>query len=478
MHTYRRTLVSLSVLLSAIGLGCGSGTDAVADQPADAAIAAAGGSVGSGGKGGGSGSGGAKTTGGAGAAADSASGGGGGGAGAAADAASGGGAGTGGSTGTGGGSNHDAGPGCTPAFAPTGTPPTLTPGTWKYIGVPGLTQGDPTSLSGCSVAVDPCNPAILYWTNAPFDAANGGLYKSADAGATWRKVAKVTPNWTGVDHLDEPVKLAIDPSNPQHIYATDGIRGNTGGFWVSTDGGESFVQPQGYLDIGLSEVASLSDGYDVALDPADGNHVLMTYHGAWGWTNSKWNTNAGVAESKDGGNTWTLHAPMSGWGAGHTINFLYDPAHGVGNSQTWLLGAQGDGQWRTTDSGATWTKVTDFCTMHGIGQIYYAQNGTLYNTAVDRIIRSTDNGASWTTVGPIMANNGYQAIFGDGNRLYTGQNYGPIPIRTSLESDGATWTDYNTQTFAQGPNELAFDRKSGIMYATMSSYGVWALKVN
>src|SRR6185436_15806724 len=138
--------------------------------------------------------------------------------------------------------------------------------------------------------------------------------------------------------LDEPIAIQIDPTNTQHLYVGDGVRGYTAGFWVSTDGGENFAQPQGYLDIGTSEGASLSDVYDVAIDPTDPDHVLVSYHGPWGWTDTKWNMDAGVAESKDGGQSWTLHAPVSGSFYGHSINFLYDPSQGVGDSQTWLLG--------------------------------------------------------------------------------------------------------------------------------------------
>jgi hypothetical protein len=384
----------------------------------------------------------------------------------------------GGSAGTGVSPKIDGGsPGCTGVFAPTGAPPTLTPGTWTDISVPGMTKGSPDSIIGTGMANDPCNPAVLYWCNEPFTPSNGGLFKSTDAGATWRKIGQVKPNFTGTDHLDEPIAVNVDPNDPQHIYVGDGVRGNTTGFWVSTDGGENFMTPQGYLDVAKNENASLADVYDVAVDPSDSNHVLVTYHSAWGWTDSKWNTDAGVAESKDGGASWTLHPPMPGWGYGHAINFLYDPARGVGDSRTWLLGTQGAGQWRTTNSGATWTKVTDHSIMHGGGTIYYAKNGTLYATSVDTIIRSTDNGASWTGVGSSQANNGYSGILGDGNRLFTGRVFGPISIRTSLESDGATWTDYNTQMFGQGPFQLAFDQTSGIMYASMWNYGMWALKV-
>ena len=80
------------------------------------------------------------------------------------------------------------------------------------------------------------------------------------------------------------------------------------------------------------------------------------------------------------------------------MKFLYNPALGIGNSQTWLLGTQGAGYWRTTDSGATWTKVSDNNITHGGSTIYYAQNKVLY--ASGRTMHSSDNGATWTNGRP------------------------------------------------------------------------------
>lgn len=68
-------------------------------------------------------------------------------------------------------------------------------------------------------------------------------------------------------------------------------------------------------------------------------------------------------------------------------------------------------------------------------------------------------------------------VGGDGNRLYTGK-YFVTPFISSLETDGATWTNFNSQSYKQGPFQFAFDRNNGIMYASMWFDGVWALKVN
>jgi hypothetical protein len=129
--------------------------------------------------------------------------------------------------------------------------------------------------------------------------------------------------------------------------------------------------------------------------------------------------------------------------------------------------------WRTTDAGATWNKVTDLGIQHGGGKIYYTKAGVLYATSGDRNIKSTDNGVTWTQVGP---GGGYNAIMGDGSKLYTAKCFGPTPFMTSPETDGATWAAYNTQQFDAGPFEMQFDSANDILYASLWGAGVWALK--
>jgi hypothetical protein len=210
----------------------------------------------------------------------------------------------------------------------------------------------------------------------------------------------------------------------------------------------------------------IDDVYDVAADPTDFNHVLVTSHSSWTSPGS-----AGVLESKDGGKTWIVHEPVNGWGAGHGIWF-------VSNSATWLLGTQGDGYWRTTDSGGTWKQVTTESMAHGGGQVYRAKTGVLYASGSDEVMRSTDEGVTWTKVGPVKFTT---AVFGDGNFLYAHQAYnGPVgPFFTSPETDGVTWKAYQngTQSFANGPFEMAFDAANGILYSSNWGEGILALKV-
>jgi len=338
------------------------------------------------------------------------------------------------------------------------------------------------------IAFDPCNRGTLYWANAPFDVSHGALYKTTNGGTDWTRIGDPSKDKDSYDatttYLDEPQHIRIDPSNPKHLYSSDGVRGSTLGFWVSLDGGLNWSKSKNWTDTAAA-VGFIDDLYDIAVDPADFNHVLVSSHSPWTWgAGTKYGIpnggNAGVLESKDGGQTWIVHDPQPTWGAGHAINFLYDPAKRIGSPSTWLLGTQSDGQWRTENSGATWTKVSNSSIFHGGGETYYSSTGVLYSAAAPRILRSTDNGKTWTEVGPSA---GYTAVWGDGKTLYTAAAYGfnAQPILTSPETDGVNWTPYGSgqQTWVDGgPYEMTFDAVNGILYCSNWFQGLWALKVS
>lgn len=345
---------------------------------------------------------------------------------------------------------------------------------WTKLGQPpGFPWNDSSSSS--SITVSPCNPAVLYLNTGSYDTKVSGMYRSLDAGATWSRIARVQPNYTGTDHLDVPIDIRIDPANPLRIYAIDGVRGDTMGFWVSNDGGDSFVMPEGFNRLSRDYPGMFPyDLYSIAVNPTDFRHILLGSHSAWGWTDSRWNTSSGVLESKDGGASWVAHDPVPGWGTGHAINFLYNPALGIGNASTWLLGTQGPGMWRTTDAGRTWTQVTTSTIQHGGGTVYHDKAGILYASGTYGILRSIDNGATWTEVGP---RGGYSTVFGDGRLLYIHPLFSTGPFFTSPEGDGNTWTPMNQQQLLEGPFQMALDPVNGILYASLWGQGLWALKV-
>jgi len=183
----------------------------------------------------------------------------------------------------------------------------------------------------------------------------------------------------------------------------------------------------------------------------------------------------GCARNEGRGKSFIVHDPQPTWGSGHSISFLYDPDLGIGDSKTWLLGTQTDGRWRTSDGGATWKKVTDVVIQHGGGTTYYdKKDKALYASGTPTNQRSMDNGVTWESIA--SPGSGFNAIFGDGEHLYTAPVFGPNYL-ISPEGDGKTWTQFNAQSFAQGPFEMAFDKKNRIVYASNWRAGLWALKL-
>jgi len=381
-------------------------------------------------------------------------------------------AGSGGMGGAGGASMGGAGGGgggglpakCGAPVAATGATPALTAGQWTKITPPGICSG---AHYGCmDIHVHPCNPYVVYVTSDM-----EGMWRTTDGGSTWTHIGNLADTiWCGAKQLDSPGVMEINSQNPLQMYSIGGVRGCTAGFWVSNDGGDTWSTPKGYTDQANNSVGGwTNDAYDVKADPNDFKHVLVAFHSGFEFTGD-----AGILESKDGGNTWIRHWPR-GWGAGHSVWFL-------NSSTTWLVGTQGNGYWRTTDSGATFTKVADRDMQHGGTEAFYSKTGVLYVGALSNILRSTDNGATFTLVGPDTGN-GYYHVIGDGNLLYTqlantgGHPGANAPYVVSSETDGITWKDYSTQTFTDGPYRMDFDAHNRIIYSANWNAGVWALKV-
>ena len=96
------------------------------------------------------------------------------------------------------------------------------------------------------VEMDPNNPDILFanmwehqegpWENAEFSGPNSGLYKSTDGGETWRNIVKGLP---GANQGLGRIGVAIALSNSKIMYATVDAREN-GGVYKSDDAGESW----------------------------------------------------------------------------------------------------------------------------------------------------------------------------------------------------------------------------------------------
>jgi hypothetical protein len=360
--------------------------------------------------------------------------------------------------------------------------PSLTPGVWTNITPP--VSGISSTYGTTHLAIDPSSHGVLYETVDTL-----GLWKSTNCGASWVLLGRppaVFPspsNGYTTPYLDSPIEVVVDPGDSTHLVATQGVRGTALGFWVSHNSGATWTMPTAFYK--LSNSTTTNDVTQFAVDPTNFNHIILGSHSPWpGYSSS------GIMETTDGGNSWAVHPPVSSWTPNtHAVNFLYNPASGQGNSNTWLVGdTGGDGMWRTADGGKTWTQVTTYNAVHAGGELFYTPSGTIFTGSTPYPIYSTDNGLTWSQVNKTgLSYFYYYAVVGDGTTLYTmpsNAQQGPAitgPYLVTPESTGTTsaWTGYQggAQTFTNGPYQLLFDSTNGLMYSGNWNVGLWVLKV-
>ncbi|MFP3940446.1 MAG: VPS10 domain-containing protein [Thermoanaerobaculia bacterium] len=101
------------------------------------------------------------------------------------------------------------------------------------------------------VAFDPRDPDVLYaaayqrrrhvWTLID-GGPESAIYKSEDAGASWRKLEAGLPR----EDMGR-IGLAVSPADPDVVYAVIEAARDAGGFFRSTDRGESWEKRSGYV---------------------------------------------------------------------------------------------------------------------------------------------------------------------------------------------------------------------------------------
>ncbi len=183
-------------------------------------------------------------------------------------------------------------------------------------------------------------------------AADGGVWKTTDAGHHWVNVSDCC--------LDAgPVgALAVAPSDPKVVYAGTGEpfpRGDvlTGdGLWKSADAGKTWTQA------GLAETHVIAN---IIVDPKDAQHV---YVGALGHVFGP-NPERGVYETHDGGAHWQqILSVDADTGVGDLVMDPNDSktlyaAFWQMQRTSWNLtsGGPGSGIYKTSDGGAHWSNV-------------------------------------------------------------------------------------------------------------------------
>ena len=204
--------------------------------------------------------------------------------------------------------------------------------TWKKLtnGIPAVDKG------GMALAVSPANPDIVY---VMFQASNGkgGFYRSADRGASFKKMSNY---YSSAQYYSE---LYADPKNPDKVYSV-----NTYGA-VTLDGGKTWKH--------IGNNKRHVDDHAYWIDPKHTGHMLIGCDG-------------GVYETWNGGKTfifkntlpvtqfyrvWADNTKPFYWVYGGTQdnNSVGGPSRNIKRggvtSAEWITTVGGDGFWQASD---------------------------------------------------------------------------------------------------------------------------------
>ncbi len=254
---------------------------------------------------------------------------------------------------------------------------------WEHLGL------EATRYIG-RIVVDPTNSMRVYL------AASGklfgtnperGVYRSLDAGASWERVHALTDSTACID-------LAIDPQNPQRLYAAmwERVRGLTyrrsggpsSGIWRSEDGGDSWQELTSGLP-GGSDVGRI--GISVCVSQPEVIYAIYADASAYF---------EGIYKSTNGGDSWSavndgglsnMYSSF-GWWFG---NIRVDPADA---NHVIALGLPA---YRSTNGGGSWSETGSNMHVdhHALafspslpGRVYEGNDGGIYRS---------DNGcSSWS----------------------------------------------------------------------------------
>jgi len=220
--------------------------------------------------------------------------------------------------------------------------------TWKPV-----TDGQLKSSSVGAVAVSESNPDVVYIgmgeTELRGNIMQGdGVYKSTDAGKTWKHV--------GLSDTQAIARIRVDPSNPDvvyvaalgHPYGTNAERG----VFRTRDGGKTW-QKVLYKDEHAGAV-------DLVLDP---HNARVIYAAIWdvyrtSWTLSDGGPRSGFYKSTDGGDHWTEITRNSGLPQG-IIGKIGVAVSADSNRVYAMVEAEDGGLFRSEDAGGHWARVNE-----------------------------------------------------------------------------------------------------------------------
>jgi photosystem II stability/assembly factor-like uncharacterized protein len=219
-----------------------------------------------------------------------------------------------------------------------------------------ISDGYLTSAAVGAIAVAPSDRNVIYAgtgeTEIRLDVSYGdGMYKSVDAGRTWRH--------TGLHATKHIGRICIHPSNPDLVYvaALGDVFGPSEerGVFRSRDGGQNWEK--------VLHRSTDAGAVDLSMDR---NNPRILFAAFWETRRSFWNLSSGgpgsgLFRSTDGGDTWEEISRSPGLPEEGLLGKLGVAVSPAKAGRVWALVEASDGKtglYRSDDYGARWNIVS------------------------------------------------------------------------------------------------------------------------
>src|SRR5262245_21120684 len=282
-----------------------------------------------------------------------------------------------------------------------------------------------------------------------------GVYKSTDAGKTWKNV--------GLKETRQIGRVRVHPTNPDLVYVA--ALGHTfgpnpeRGVFRSKDGGATWQK--------VLFVDDKTGAVDLAMDSAN---PRVLFAGFWQALRTPWSLESGgpggsLWKSVDGGDNWTKLTgeglPKGVWGR---IGVTVSPAN---PNRVWaIIEAEEGGVFRSDDAGKTWKKVNEERKLRQRAWYYthiFADPRNAESVYVLNVgfFRSLDGGKTYSAIRPPHGDNHDLWIDPeDPMRMIEGNDGG---ANVSFDA-GATWSTIYNQPTAQFYHVITDDRFPYFVY--------------
>jgi photosystem II stability/assembly factor-like uncharacterized protein len=296
-----------------------------------------------------------------------------------------------------------------------------------------VSDGFLTTASIGALAVAPSDGNVIYAgtgeSTIRIDVTHGdGVYKSTDAGLTWRHMGLPESR-----HIGE---IRIHPDDPDIVYVAalgHASRDNPErGLYRSKDGGENWEL--------VLHVRERAGAVDVSLDPNNPRIIFATIWQARRtfWSIDSGGTDSGLWRSRDGGDTWEniSHRPGMPDGILGKIGVAVSPARS--GRVFAMVEAEGRkrGLYRSDDFGETWEKVSS---KPDLGwRPWYYQHVIAHPTDADEVF--VMNMKAWKSIDGGKTFEVFHTPHGDNHALWIDPTN---PDRMIGCDDGGAWVSFN-----------------------------------